>query len=51
MPFERDRSILVACIKCHTPLAQIEVKMMHRIGFYICESCFRKIDKPIENPK
>lgn len=43
-PFERDRSILVACIKCHTPIARIEIKMMYRIGFYICESCFRRID-------
>lgn len=46
-PFERDRSILVACIKCHNPIAQLEVKMMYRIGFYICESCFQRIDKPI----
>ncbi len=47
MPFERDRSILVACIKCHTPIAKIEVKLMYRIGFYICESCFRRIDKQL----
>jgi len=47
----RDRSIIVQCIKCHTNIARIEVKAMYRIGFYICESCFKKMDMPFQELK
>lgn len=48
---ERDRSIIIKCIKCQTNLARIEIKSMFRLGFYICESCFGKLDKPISKEK
>ena len=48
---ERDRGIIVQCIKCSTKIARIEVKAMFRLGFYICESCFIKLDKPLAKEK
>ena len=48
---ERDRSIIVECIKCHTKIARIEVRAMFKLGFYICESCFQLLDKPLPKIK
>lgn len=40
----RDRSITVKCIKCQTPIAQLEVKIAYKIAMYVCEPCFLKLD-------
>lgn len=48
---ERDRSIIVECIKCATKIARIDVKSMYKLGFYICESCFQRLDKPLPKIK
>jgi hypothetical protein len=45
MPFEKDRSIEVNCIKCGLRIAKIDIKCVFKIGFYICETCFLKLDK------
>lgn len=51
MPTARDRSMRVQCIKCSIPIAVLEIKAMLKIGFYICESCFKKLDKPLPKEK
>lgn len=47
MQQHRDRSIMVQCIKCSTRIAQIEIRNMFRTGFYICETCFLKLEEAV----
>ena len=47
MHIDRDRAINVQCIKCLTPVARVEIRTVFKIGFYICEQCFKRLDKPL----
>lgn len=49
--FERDRAIIVHCIKCNVPLARLEVKAVYKIAMYVCEQCFFKLEKGNRNEK
>jgi len=43
-PINRDRSIVIRCIKCTQPLAKIEIQQVFKIGMYLCEHCFLTLD-------
>ena len=47
LPQGRDRSIVVTCIKCGVNIARIEIKNIFKLGMYICEGCFVKLDRPL----
>lgn len=50
-PMHRDRSLIVKCIKCSQPLAKIEIQQVYKIGMYLCEHCFLKLDQPKKENK
>ena len=37
----RDRSVMCHCINCGQKIAKIEVLAVIKIGFYICEICWK----------
>lgn len=34
----------VQCVKCNVKIAWIVVKQVYKVGLYICENCFNRLD-------
>jgi len=44
-PRNRETIHIAKCIKCNSDLASIKVFATFKIGFYICDQCFQRLDR------
>lgn len=45
IPVKRDTSITTQCVKCAVKMMRIQILNIMKTGFYICESCYKKLEE------